>query len=200
MVVLSFMPNAPLAARWNSQVGSGFVHGFDPSTDASTPGRAGPLYSEVFRFGRSVAGVWSGQSLSFYASQLAGGRELESSHGQDTHQLAGDMVVDATGRIALAYYSADNTDRPTVDLLLSTVTACGGAADASQPLEVALESSPPAPAVVIADHNDDPDDDRAQPWHEGRRFGRHSAWLAGAVLIVGVVLFSIVWRRLRGAP
>jgi hypothetical protein len=117
VVVVSFMSSAEMASDWDSQVGHRFLHVFEPGPD----GRAGPLYQSVFRFRRSLAGVWSKESLSFYAEQKAAGRELESSRGLDVHQMAGDFVLDPSGTVSLAYYSKTNTDRPTVDALLEAV-------------------------------------------------------------------------------
>jgi hypothetical protein len=65
--------------------------------------------------------VWSRRSLEYYADQKAGGRKLQSSKSQDVHQLAGDIVLAADGRVALAYYSKETVDRPSVPML---VDAC----------------------------------------------------------------------------
>ncbi|CAE7239264.1 unnamed protein product [Symbiodinium sp. KB8] len=152
VVVVSFMQSAGLAEKWSRQVGAGFAHARDPAPG----GAAGTVYSESFRFRRSVAGVWSSASLGFYAEQKAAGRELESSHGQDVNQLAGDMVVGSDGRMLLAYYSKDNTDRPSVDELLAAVAkdatppGDAGAAPAGEVADWVL-SLPEAPAA-LADH------------------------------------------------
>lgn len=117
VVVVSFMQDEGLADCWSRQVGAGFEHAIAPGAD----GAAGPLYGDAFRFRRSVAGVWSAESLGFYAEQRAAGRELESSHGQDVNQLAGDFVIGPDGRVVLPYYSRDNTDRPSVDEIIEAV-------------------------------------------------------------------------------
>jgi hypothetical protein len=119
VIVVSFMQSPELAVEWSDQVGAGFLHCFSSGAD----GAAGPMYTDAFRFRRSVAGVWSQESLGFYAAQKALGRELESSHGQDVNQLAGDVVIGADGTVRLAYYSRNNTDRPSLDMLAEA--ACG---------------------------------------------------------------------------
>lgn len=150
VVVVSFMQSAELAETWSQQVGVGFAHARDPAPGGS----AGEVYSEAFRFRRSVAGVWSSASLGFYAEQKAAGRELESSHGQDVNQLAGDMVVGSDGRMLMAYYSKDNTDRPSVDALLAAVARDPAAQSVAAPDtgETAdwVQSLPEAPADDVA--------------------------------------------------
>ena len=111
------MKSAEMASDWDKQVGHEFLHVFEPGVE----GKAGPLYQKVFRFRRSLAGVWSKESLSFYAEQKAAGRELESSRGLDVHQMAGDFVTDGDGVVTMAYYSKTNTDRPTIEELLDAV-------------------------------------------------------------------------------
>lgn len=63
---------------------------------------------------------WGAQNMFYYARAKLQGRETFGSRG-DTHQLGGDFVVAANGRIQLAHPSRDPTDRPTIDQLLQTV-------------------------------------------------------------------------------
>lgn len=120
VVVLSLCPTPAAAAEWDEQVGHPFPH--LQWAEATAPADA---YA-AFGFKRSLAGVWGAQSLGWYAQQAAAGRELQSSRGQDVHQLAGDVVVSAEGTVVLPYYGLDNTDRPGVTTLAwaAAVAAC----------------------------------------------------------------------------
>jgi hypothetical protein len=129
-----------MAHQWNKETSSLFPMVIDPGAQ----GAAGPIYFN-YRFNRSVAGVWSTKSLSFYADQKHAGRELHSSKGQDVNQLAGDFIIDANGKVALPYYSKDNVDRPTVQALLDECKRL--ASDpATRPTILAPLYSAPAPA------------------------------------------------------
>jgi len=118
VVVLSFNPNAAVARRWDTEVGSPFVHVFS----AGRKGEAGPLY-HALGFRKSFAGVWGPASINFYADQKLQGRELHPSLGQDVHMLGGDLLLDPSGRCILPYYSKDNRDRPSLQLLLRAAEA-----------------------------------------------------------------------------
>jgi hypothetical protein len=117
VVVMSFNPNAAVAQRWDAEVGSPFEHVFSAGMGIGEPG---PLYREL-GFRRSFTGVWGPKSLNFYAEQKLEGRELHPSLGQDVHMLGGDLLIDQTGRCALPYYSRDNRDRPSMELLLQAL-------------------------------------------------------------------------------
>lgn len=139
VLIVSFNQSLALARQWNREVGTRFPHLIDPGDN----GAAGDIYHR-YRFARSVAGTWNPGSLTFYASQMLQGRELHPSHGQDVNMLAGDMVLDAVGRVALPYYSAGNTDRPSVQQLLAVVrelAAEGAAADATAPAQLPAADS-----------------------------------------------------------
>jgi hypothetical protein len=114
VVVVSFNPNAAVAQRWDAEVASPFEHVFSAGIGTGEPG---PLYREL-GFRRSFTGVWGPKSLNFYAEQKLEGRELHPSLGQDVHMLGGDLLIDQTGRVAFPYYSRDNRDRPSIELLL----------------------------------------------------------------------------------
>lgn len=199
--MVSFMQSAELALEWSGQVGAGFAHAFAPGV----AGAAGPLYSDAFRFRRSVAGVWSQESLGFYAAQKAKGRELEPSKGQDVNQLAGDMVVARDGTIALAYYSRTNTDRPTMEQLLeacgtaeslaaatSSGDDCGGRAifDAASRAEAAskAETAAPVPLVAVGSSSEAAQDDYGHAVVAG--VGALLGALAGALLAVAAGMGS----------
>lgn len=55
-----------------------------------------------------------------YLKLIARGRMPKSAQ-EDVHQLGGDFVLDAEGRIVFAYRSADPADRPSVAMLLDAV-------------------------------------------------------------------------------
>jgi peroxiredoxin len=60
---------------------------------------------------------WTLRTLWTYAKLLMQGRRLQPKDG-DPHQLGGDFIIDANGKIQLAYRSHDPVDRPPVDDLL----------------------------------------------------------------------------------
>jgi peroxiredoxin len=61
--------------------------------------------------------------LRYWRLMFRGQRLRRPYEGEDVRQLAGDFVLDANGRLAYAYRSADPTDRPAVQELLRAVTA-----------------------------------------------------------------------------
>jgi peroxiredoxin len=67
---------------------------------------------------RSLLRAYSPRTLLYYARQLLKGERLHLGQG-DTHQLGGDFVIDKHGIVRLAYRSADPTDRPELDDLLT---------------------------------------------------------------------------------
>jgi hypothetical protein len=98
----------------------------------AVPGGAGSTYA-AFGFGRSVAGTWGFESLRFYASAALSGREMHSSHGGDVHQMGGDVVLDAAGRVVLAHYSRSSVDRPSVAALLEACRRAAGGGQSGAP-------------------------------------------------------------------
>ena len=68
----------------------------------------------------SMLRVWGPKVLAEYARLIRHGRRLQRTH-EDTLQLGGDVIVDRQGRIALLHHSEDPTDRPSIDLLVSTI-------------------------------------------------------------------------------
>lgn len=69
----------------------------------------------------SALQAWSLPTMFYYAKAKWQGRQTFGNRG-DTHQLGGDFVVDGNGRIQLAHPSSNPTDRPSIDLLLQTVS------------------------------------------------------------------------------
>jgi hypothetical protein len=68
----------------------------------------------------SLRRVWGPKVWGEYCRLIARGRRLARVH-EDTRQLGGDVIVDRAGRIALMHRSEDPTDRPDVDLLVTTI-------------------------------------------------------------------------------
>ncbi len=170
--------------------------------DPLPTGEAGPIYP-AFGFGRSLAGVWDPTSLSFYAEASASGRELRSSHGQDVNQLAGNVILDAEGKVAWIHHQAGNTDRPSVEeqlevcrRLASEAAAAsarsGGRAASPQSTAASVPPlAPVAPAVSSVF--------RSQPlrWIEEALRARPRA--AAAASAVAAVVAIALWRAwLRG--
>lgn len=98
----------------------GMLRGFERKMDLPYPvyGDADRRTYRAFGFGRAARrrvwldpGVWM-----LYAKLLARGRRPGRS-GQDTLQLGGDVVLDASGRVAWIHRSEGPDDRPPVDAL-----------------------------------------------------------------------------------
>ncbi|GIK57463.1 MAG: hypothetical protein BroJett015_31260 [Chloroflexota bacterium] len=68
----------------------------------------------------SLLRSWSPATLWYYAKAAWQGRETFGKRG-DTHQLGGDFIIDAHGRIQLAHPSREPTDRPAIQTLLTTL-------------------------------------------------------------------------------
>jgi alkyl hydroperoxide reductase subunit AhpC len=67
---------------------------------------------------RSRLRAFSPRTLWLYATRHLRGKQMHSSHGDDTSQLGGDFIVDKNGLLCLAYPSHDPVDRPPVETLL----------------------------------------------------------------------------------
>ena len=61
------------------------------------------------------------RTLWLYAKNHLRGKQMHSSHGDDTSQLGGDFIVDKNGLLRLSYPSQDPVDRPPVDDLLKAL-------------------------------------------------------------------------------
>ncbi len=78
----------------------------------------------AYGLGQSFWSAWGPKNLLYYARALLRGEKLKEKRG-DTHQLGGNFIVDATGTVRMAYPSRDPTDRPSIDAMLSVLTADG---------------------------------------------------------------------------
>lgn len=67
---------------------------------------------------RSRLRAFSPRTLWLYATCHLRGKQMHSSHGDDTSQLGGDFIVDKNGLLRLSYPSHDPVDRPAVEALL----------------------------------------------------------------------------------
>ena len=67
---------------------------------------------------------WNARTISYHIRALLNGQEWRGIRG-DSGQLGGDFIVDRQGIVRFAYTSHDPTDRPTVDLLLTTLRQLG---------------------------------------------------------------------------
>lgn len=115
VLVVSFCPDAQTAQRWDEEVGSPFLHLIDPSLEV--PGHAGRAY-QTWGFRKSFQGVWSPEALRFYSDETLKGHQLHPSHGQDVHQMGGDVLLDQQGVVVFRHYSQTSQDRPSVEQLL----------------------------------------------------------------------------------
>ncbi|KAK6180779.1 hypothetical protein SNE40_008768 [Patella caerulea] len=79
---------------------------------------------QAFGLKRSVFKVWSISSMTYYAQQMAEGRDLpkpyENIH-DDPIQMGGDFVMDKEGKMKLIYCSATPRDRPSATMLLDII-------------------------------------------------------------------------------
>lgn len=66
--------------------------------------------------------VWGPATLRAYARLVRRGERV-TRPTEDTQQLGGDVVVDATGRVAYLHRSRGPADRPPVDDLVAAVSA-----------------------------------------------------------------------------
>lgn len=98
------------AQVWLQETGSPFPFLLDPERKAY---RAYGLESSVWR-------SWSPANLWYYAKAVLQGRETFSNRG-NPHQLGGDFIIDAQGKVRLAHPSRDPTDRPSPAALLAAL-------------------------------------------------------------------------------
>lgn len=99
-----------------------WVDGWRQVTGATFPIWLDPTKASYQAYGltSSAMASWGVKNLWYYARALARGEKLQEKRG-DTHQLGGNFIVDQQGIVRLAYASKDPTDRPAIDLLLSTL-------------------------------------------------------------------------------
>jgi hypothetical protein len=70
---------------------------------------------------RSRLRAFSPRTLWLYATHHLRGKQMHSSHGDDTSQLGGDFIIHKNGILRLAYPSHDPVDRPPVDDLMKAL-------------------------------------------------------------------------------
>ena len=63
---------------------------------------------------------WSPMTVLYYAKAKLQGRDILAQRG-DAHQLGGDFIIDPQGGIRLSHPSANPTDRPSIDQLLTAL-------------------------------------------------------------------------------
>ena len=79
------------------------------------------LYREL-GLERSVAGVWRiPLLLDFSEKSLAGKLNTVHFEGDDLYMLAGDYIVDSSGKLVLAYSAVTSHDRPSVEEILAVL-------------------------------------------------------------------------------
>lgn len=77
---------------------------------------------KTFHLRSSVKHTWDIRAQVWYAEQLCFGRKLHPmAHGDDPHQLGGDVVVDKDGVLTLIHRSKYPLDRPSVDTIVENV-------------------------------------------------------------------------------
>jgi alkyl-hydroperoxide reductase/thiol specific antioxidant family protein len=72
------------------------------------------------------------KTLLFYAGAAMRGR-LQRGVGSDPHQLGGDFILDAGGRLRFAYRSREPADRPAARDLLHALERAAGSREESPP-------------------------------------------------------------------
>jgi hypothetical protein len=112
VVVVAFAPPESLAGYQRRQ-------GLGDVLVLSDPSR---LAYEAFGFGRgSFARVWLDPRVwRRYARLIRAGHRLEAAH-EDTRQLAGDVLVDADGRIRWIHHGRGPVDRPSIETIAAVL-------------------------------------------------------------------------------
>ena len=112
-VIISFGAQA-LARTWLDETRAPFDLWLDPERAAY----------RAFGLERSLVRSWGPRTIWMYIQLMAHGRRWRGIQG-DSGQLGGDVVVDTSGRVRLAYRSHDPTDRPSVATLLAVFERLG---------------------------------------------------------------------------
>jgi len=71
-----------------------------------------------YRLEKSILRSWSVRNIWSYITAFFKGRRIHGILG-DPHQLGGDFLINKQGEVALAYYSQDPLDRPTLDEIIT---------------------------------------------------------------------------------
>ncbi|ELT96704.1 hypothetical protein CAPTEDRAFT_186353 [Capitella teleta] len=103
------------AEKWLQEVNCPFEILLDPERK---------LYLSI-GLGRSLSKVWNTETISYYGSQVKSQRKLPQAYKDiidDPHQMGGDIVLNASGVIKMAYPSQKAQDRPSVQSLLDALS------------------------------------------------------------------------------
>lgn len=103
------------AKRWLQATKCPFPYYVNPSRD---------LY-KTLGLRRAIACVWSERALNYYGAMLAKNEplpEVFTDIEDDLHQMGGDFILDNQGKVLFPYWSKVPTDRPSVDLILQTLS------------------------------------------------------------------------------
>lgn len=76
---------------------------------------------QAYNLESSTLRSWSPATVWYYAKAKLQGRKILEQRGDDAHQLGGDFIIDSQGIIRLSHPSANPTDRPSIDELLTAL-------------------------------------------------------------------------------
>lgn len=125
VLLVSFSDDPELARVWLKTTCSSFRLLLDPER----------VVYHTYGLERSWLRSWNLRTLWRYVQLLRAGRKWRGIQG-DSAQLAGDFIVDAKGRLRLAYRSHDPTDRPAVADLLALLQPLDNRDDGADKLAV----------------------------------------------------------------
>lgn len=125
VLLVSFSDDPELAKVWLKTTCSSFRLLLDPER----------VVYHIYSLERSWLRSWNLRTLWRYVQLLRAGRKWRGIQG-DSAQLAGDFIVDAKGRLRLAYRSHDPTDRPAVADLLALLQPLDNEDDGADKLTV----------------------------------------------------------------
>lgn len=125
VLLVSFSDDPELARVWLETTCSSFRLLLDPER----------VVYHTYGLERSWLRSWNLRTLWRYVQLLRAGRKWRGIQG-DSAQLAGDFIVDAKGRLRLAYRSHDPTDRPAVADLLALLQPLDNEDDGADKLAV----------------------------------------------------------------
>lgn len=110
VLVIGFEPERR-ARGWLREAGVGFPFLLDQDRS---------VY-RAYELERSFWRSWHPRNLWFYFKRFLKGESIPRFQA-DPAQMGGDFLIDQEGRIRLAYYSEDATDRPSVDQVVRILT------------------------------------------------------------------------------
>ena len=112
VLVISFAPLDELG-RYRSELKLPFPIGSDPK---------GKAYVDYGLAKGSRRQIWHPKTALKYLGYVLKGKKIKKpKKGDDLYQLGGDFVIDAQGRVLLAYASERPDDRPSVDTLIAAL-------------------------------------------------------------------------------